>query len=65
MAWNDDGSRLALTTCGVVGDDLNDDQGGACAAWALRRPEPTTERKMREREKEGANRIDRRRERIG
>ena len=52
MAWNDDGSRLALTTCGVVGDDLNDDQGGACAAWALH-PEPTTEPKMWERDSEG------------
>ena len=33
VAWNDDGSRLALTTCGVVGDDLNDDQGGGLWLW--------------------------------
>ena len=26
VSWNDDGSRLAVTTSGVVDDDMNDDQ---------------------------------------
>lgn len=35
VTWSDDGSRLALTTCGVAGDDGNDDEGGVVHVYRV------------------------------
>eukprot|EP01051_Picozoa_sp_SAG22_P006098 SAG22_NODE_388_length_11295_cov_14.512594_5_plen_213_part_00 len=37
VSWSDDGNRLAVTCCGVVDDQYNDDQGGVVHVYQVRR----------------------------